>query len=150
MIRYKHTQIGYLLLSASFILAIFFIWLYVVIEENIGENLPVIILMGLIAFTLGSFSILHVTIDEKYLGIKFSYGIFRKKFLLKDIVSVKNVKNSWYHGWGIRLSLWPLVWIYNVSGYDAIEITMRNGKAYRIGTDTPEDLELALNRVIGP
>ena len=40
------------------------------------------------------------------------------------------------------------MWIYNVSGFDAIELTMKNGKIYRIGTDEPEKLEAAIKQVI--
>jgi hypothetical protein len=32
------------------------------------------------------------------------------------------------------------MWIYNVSGFDAVEILMKSGKRYRIGTDQPEEL----------
>ncbi len=47
----------------------------------------------------------------------------------------------WYYGWGIRGWLWPKMWIYNVSGFDAVEIKLKNGKMYRIGTDEPKKLE---------
>ena len=40
------------------------------------------------------------------------------------------------------------MWIYNVSGFDAVEIIMKNGKIYRIGTDVPEELEAAIRQVI--
>ena len=34
--------------------------------------------------------------------------------------------------------------IYNVSGFDAVEIQLKNGKIYRIGTDEPKKLEQAI------
>ena len=40
------------------------------------------------------------------------------------------------------------MWIYNVSGFDAVEITMKNGKVYRIGTDVPEEIETAIKQSI--
>jgi hypothetical protein len=113
-----------------------------------GTNFAVTAIMALILFILASFATLTVSIDENRLRIKFGYGIFSKKFLLSEIVSVKCVKNHWYYGWGIRLWLWPTAWIYNVSGFDAVEITMRNGKIYRIGTDTPSELEAAIKQAI--
>ena len=58
------------------------------------------------------------------------------------------MKNHWYYGWGIRIWFWPYMWIYNVSGFDAVEITMRDGKMYRIGTDVPTELEMALCRAM--
>jgi hypothetical protein len=36
------------------------------------------------------------------------------------------------------------MWIYNVSGFDAVEIVMKNGEVYRIGTNAPKELEAAL------
>jgi len=61
--------------------------------------------------------------------------------LLHDILSVKTVKNHRYYGRGIRGWLWPKMCIYNVSGFDAVEIKLKNGKIYRIGTDEPKKLE---------
>jgi hypothetical protein len=55
------------------------------------------------------------------------------------------VKNHWYYGWGIRF--WPGMTIFNVSGFDAVEITMQNGRRYRIGTDEPAQLERVLLQV---
>ena len=111
-----------------------------------GTNLLVTSVMVLILFVLASFATLTASIDEKYLKIKFGYGIFKKRFLLSDIASVKQARNHWYCGWGIRLWLWPKMWIYNVSGFDAVEIILKNGKTYRIGTDDQSGLESAVKR----
>jgi len=100
--------------------------------------------MVIVVFVLASFTSLQVTVDERYLHIKFGYGIYRKKFSLHDITSAKTVKNHWYYGWGIRGWLWPKMCIYNVSGFDAVEIQLKNGKIYRIGTDEPRKLEQAI------
>ena len=100
--------------------------------------------MILILFFLASFSTLQVIVDENFLRIKFGYGIFRKKFPLHEIASVKKARNRWYYGWGIRVWFWPYMWIYNVSGFDTVEIVMKGGKRYRIGTDQPEELEQAI------
>ena len=148
MNSYRHTQIGYAMLFASFIIASFYVGLYGVIAIRIGFNFDIIAVMALVLFILASFSTLTVTIDESYLRIKFGYGIFRKKFLLKEIVSAKTVKNHWYYGWGIRLWLWPYMWVYNVSGFNAVEIITKSGKIYRIGTDVPSELESALKLYI--
>jgi hypothetical protein len=112
-----------------------------------GTNFLVTFIMASILFVLVSFTTLTTVIDEKYLQIKFGYGIFRKKFLLGEIASVKQVKNHWYYGWGIRFRLRPKMWIYNISGFDAVEIVMKNGKVYRIGTDTPGELETAIKQI---
>ncbi len=109
-----------------------------------GPNLLVSAVMVLILFILSSFATLTTSIDEKCLRIKFGYGIFTKKFALNEIASAQTVKNRWYYGLGIKVWFWPKMWIYSVSGFDAVEIIMKNGKIYRIGTDVPEELERAI------
>lgn len=153
MTPYKHTQIGYLMLSVTLVVLVFFAWLQMAARTEApsydsGSNFLITAIMALILFILASFSMLAVVIDGQFLKIRFGSGIFRKKFLLSEIVAVKKVKNHWYYGWGIRAWFCPKMWIFNVSGFDAVELTMKNGKVYRIGTDEPEKLEAALKQVV--
>jgi hypothetical protein len=106
-----------------------------------GTNFAITAIIVLILFILASFTSLQIIIDAKYLKIKFGYGVYQTKFLLDDIISAKSVKNHWYYGWWIRVWFWPKMWIYNVSGFDAVEIKLKNGKIYRIGTDEPKKLQ---------
>src|SRR3989344_8539262 len=149
---YKHTQIGYLMLDITLVVLVFFAWIQIAARAETpsydsGANFAIPAIMALILFILISFSTLTVFIDEQFLKIRFGWGIFRKKFSISEIAAVKKVKNYWYYGWGIRLRFWPKMWIFNVSGFDAIELTMKNGKIYRIGTDEPEKLEAAIKQV---
>ena len=151
--NYKHTQISYLMLVVTLAVLALFAWVYITARAEppsyySGTNFAVTSIMALIVLILASFVSLQVMIDEKYLRIKFGYGIYRKKFLLDDVMSAKSVKNHWYYGWGIRGWPWPKMWIYNVSGFDAVEIKLKNGKTYRIGTDEPQKLEQAILRSI--
>lgn len=147
--NYKHTQIGYLMLVVTLAVLVLFVWAYIMASAEppsyySGTNFAVTVIMVLILFILASFGSLQVIIDEKYLRIKFGYGIYQKKFFLDDIMSAKTVKNHWYYGWGIRGWLWPKMWIYNISGFDAVEIKLKNSRMYRIGTDEPKKLELTI------
>ncbi len=153
MPTYKHTQIGYLMLAVTLSVLIFFAWAHITALAEppsyySGTNFAVSAIMVLILFILASFTTLTVSIDVNYLRIKFGYGIFRKKFAVNEVASAAHVKNHWYYGWGIRVWFWPYMWIYNVSGFNAVEIIMRNGKIYRIGTDTPGELEAAIKQAI--
>jgi hypothetical protein len=153
--NYKHTQIGYLMLGVTLAVLVLFVQAYITASTELpsadsGTNLIVSATMILTLFILASFGSLQVLVDENYLRIKFGYGIYQKRFLLSDIMSAKTVKNHWYYGWGIRGCLWPKMWIYNVSGFDAVEIRLKDGKTYRIGTDEPEKLEQTiLNSIKG-
>ena len=137
---YKHTQIGYLVIYVFFAVSL----LFGSILTKTGFNSVILTIMVFIMFILVSFASLKVMIDENYLQIKFGYGIYQKRFMLNEIISAKTVKNHWYYGWGIRVWFWPYMLIYNVSGFDAVEIKMKNNKIYRIGTDEPKKLQRAL------
>lgn len=153
MTTYKHTQIGYLTLVIALAMLVFFAWLQMTARAelpsyNSGTNFAVTAIMALVLFILSSFVTLSVFIDENYLRIKFGYGIFRKKLSISEITSATQVKNYWYDGWGIRWWFWPHMRIFNVSDFDAVEIHMKNGKIYRIGTDEPEKLESTIKQAI--
>ena len=137
----------------TLIVLVFFAWLQITARAeppsvDSGANFAITAIMAFILFVLASFGTLTVAIDEQFLKLRFGWGIFRKKFLLADIASIRKVKNHWYYGWGIRLWFWPKMWIFNISGFDAVELTMKNGKIYRIGTDEPEKLEQAISQLI--
>lgn len=152
MERYKHTQIGYLMIAITLVVLVFFTWLQITARAeppsvDSGTNFAITVIMTLILFILASFSTLAVAIDRQFLKIRFGWGLFRKKFPLSEIATVRKVKNHWYYGWGIRLWFWPKMWIFNISGFDAVELTMKNGKIYRIGTDEPEKLERSISQL---
>ncbi|HNP75203.1 MAG TPA: hypothetical protein PKL09_02430 [bacterium] len=153
MTSYKHTQIGYLMIIVTLAVLVFFAWVQITARAeppsvDSGANFLVTATMILILFVLASFMTLTTAIDKKYLRLRFGYGIFRKKFLLSDIISAKQVKNHWYYGWGIRLCLGSKMWVYNISGFDAVEIVMKNEKIYRLGTNTPNELVAAIQRAM--
>ena len=140
--RYKHTQIGYFLVTVYSIVVLFLGYL------NIMTNFHPLTLIGLIIvlIILGTFARLTVTVDDQMIKIQFGLGIIRKTFLLKEIETYSVVKNPWYYGWGIRFT--PRGWLFNVSGFSAIELRMKNGKQYRIGTDDPDNFAAALDETL--
>ena len=135
---YKHTQIGYLIIIVLIIplLIVFFTMIFTEFNQSL------LILFFIFLASLILFPSLTVEIDKTKLIAKFGFGIINKKFILKDIESCCVVKNPWYYGWGIRTT--PHGWLYNISGLSAVEIQMKNGKKYRIGTDEPKNLEHAI------
>ena len=141
---YNHTQTGYLIIIALVLVALLFGFILTQIEFHYA----LLVLMIAILVLLMSFLTLNVTVDKNYLRIKFGYGIFKKRFKIKEIASVKIVRNKWYYGWGIRFWWKPRMIIYNISGYDAVEIKLKNIRIYRIGTDEPKKLEQAIKKRI--
>ncbi len=140
--RYEHTQVGYLILVILCIVLAFIIFFM----SFIGFNSIGFIAVLAVVLVLWMFTKLTVEIDSEFLRIKFGAGIIRKKFQLKEICSCREVKNPWYYGWGIRIT--PNGILYNVSGFLAVEIEMKSGRKYRIGTDEPEKLAQAIQKAI--
>ena len=143
--QYSHTQIGKLMIVVFIFTALLFAGIFIAGREEF--TIFTVALMIFILLILTSFITLTVTIDQEYLRIKFGYGIFCKKFKLTDIMSVKPVKHKWYYGWGVRYWVLTKTWIFNVSGFDQIEIEMKNGNKYRIGTDEVDNLIQAINQI---
>jgi hypothetical protein len=140
--HYHHTQIGYLTIIALAITLLFSALLMAVS----GIHWIAIVVLALLAICLVLFATLTVVIEGDILEIRFGPGVIQRKFLLQEIESCQVVKNPWYYGWGIRMI--PHGWLYNVSGFSAVEIKMKTGKKYRIGTDVPNDLEKAIRQSI--
>ena len=93
------------------------------------------------------FSSLTVQIRDGELRFHFGPGFWRKRFLLTEVTGADVTRSSWWEGWGIRIT--PRGMLYNVSGIDAVKITLRSGQNFRIGTDEPEELAQALRMAIG-
>lgn len=130
--NYKHTQTGWMVLS-SFIGIILIFAVLPLPEEHRKILLPVMATIFFISAAL--MGTLTVEVKESEVQIRFGIGLIRKNFPLDEIKSCEPVRNRWWYGWGVRLI--PGGWLYNVSGLDAVELVMRNGKIFRIGTDEP-------------
>ena len=140
--RYQHTQVGYLIIAALAAVMV----LIGVILATAGINWIAIGVLVVIAVALVLFPSLTVVIGEEELEARFGPGLVRKRFKLDEIESCQVVKNPWYYGWGIRLT--PHGLLFRVSGFHAVEIKLRSGKKFRIGTDVPQELEEAIRQVI--
>lgn len=75
--------------------------------------------------------------------MSFGSGVIRKRFRVEDIRTARSVRNPWYYGWGIRLT--PQGWLFNVSGFDAVELELNSNRKFRIGTDEPHRLRAAIH-----
>ena len=93
-------------------------------------------------FIASMFHNLTVQITSDTLRWSFGIGVIRKSVLLDDIQDATIVKTRWYHGWGVKW--YGRGWLYNVDGFDAVEINLRNGRQIRIGTDEPQSLHQAI------
>ena len=116
-------------------------------EAAIGLGVVTVILAVILGIVCALFHSLTVRVTRSDIALSFGVGLIRKQFPIGDISSASIVQNRWYNGFGIRKIRGG--WLYNVSGFDAIEIQLKNERKYRIGTNQPKELlaavETALN-----
>jgi hypothetical protein len=137
---YRHTQSGWTILVVLTAVLLLAAGVAIFLGSNTQPVPPPVffIIPALLLPIMLLFSSLTVTVTHQAIEIHFGPGLIRKKFSLADIQSCEPVRNHWFFGWGIR---WiPRGWLFNVSGLDAVELKMKNGRRYRIGTDEPERL----------
>lgn len=92
------------------------------------------------------FSKLTIKIDSETLQACFATGFICKKVLLAEIAERAPIRIHWWHGWGIHVT--PYGWLCNVSGLDAVAITLRDGRKLAFGTDDPDGLVAAIRHSI--
>ncbi len=143
---YKKTQTGWLIILIFIPILLFFagiLYYQEVLGKSFGDRpAPSWVYLGFLLFfliLLGLFATLTVTGYPNYLEIKFGLGVIRKRFYYRDIRSCSVKKNPAYYGWGLRKI--PGGWLYNVSGSWSVQLDMKNGRMYRIGTAEPQKLE---------
>jgi len=135
---YRHTQIGWTILAAT---GLALLWLLVLPHHDVSLWIAVLFLALPVLF--GS---LTVTVDEERIEVRFGPGVIRFRIALADVASCRPVRNPWIAGWGIR---WiGTGWLFNVSGLDAVELALKNGRMLRIGTDEPTSLCAAIEHAI--
>jgi hypothetical protein len=87
---------------------------------------------------------LTVEVDDVAVTATFGWGWPRRRVELTHVERVALVRNRWWNGWGIRKVRGG--WMFNNDGRDAIELTLRSGRVFRIGTDQPAELSAAIER----
>ena len=135
---YRHTQIGWQVYGAIIPLTLILIWGFVTQDFQVFA-----ILIVIVAAAFAFFGWLTVDINASRVLVKFGIGVIRRSLSLDTIRGFAPVKNPWYYGWGIRFT--PHGILYNVSGFQAVEILLDDGRRVRVGTDEPEALVRALH-----
>ncbi len=131
---YKHTQSGWVIIFTVGNTSLIFLLLAFFLKMSIIAWIAIFLLV----LTLFIFGSLTIEVTSEKLKWYFGISLVRKSIFLHEIQTVSIIKNPWYYGWGIRLT--PHGWLYNVSGTRGVEIELKSGKKFRLGSDEPEKL----------
>ena len=145
VVRYHHTQNG-----AVMLIVLLFASILSGGAGYLTASSPV--RWPLFAWTIGLailawlFSSLTVAVTERELHWYFGPGIWKYCIALAEIEDIRIVHNKWRNGFGIRIA--PGLRMYNVSGIVAVELRLKSGNTYRIGTNDAEGLSTALKSYV--
>jgi hypothetical protein len=137
--RYEHTQIGHVIIWSLLAIILIVSGFAGLSHREIPLVVSIILLVCLVLFHK-----LRITIEDETLCASFGPGIIRKRVRLAEIVRCEPIHIHWWYGWGIHLT--PYGWLYNVSGFDAVAITLRDGRKFAFGTDDHHGLVDAIRR----
>lgn len=109
---------------------------------------PALLVAGAVVLVLAAyvFSSLTVAVNEEALIWAFGPGVIRKQVRLADIQAAEVAATRWYEGWGIHRT--RRGWLYNVSGFQAVAVRLKDGRRFLLGTDEPARLHAAITRAV--
>jgi hypothetical protein len=142
MTSYRHTQIGYFMIAVLFAGVL---GLSASIAFGSGPKILVLV-VALLGLCLLLFPTLTAIVQGDRIRCLFGIGLIRREILVSEIVAISVVRNPWSYGWGLRLI--PGGWLWNVSGFDAVELQLKTGRVFRIGTDEPVELRAAITKAL--
>ncbi len=147
--EYQHTQWGFFLVPTLLVCAV-----VAVSVTATGDDTSTMFTVATLGFMIALlvvvlvFSRLLVTVNAGRVVAAFLFGRPRREIKLEDVTAVREVRNRWIQGWGIRKI--SRGWMYNVWGLDAVELELTSGKVFRIGTDDSGNLFAVLSLQVTP
>ncbi|HWC60718.1 MAG TPA: hypothetical protein VHC44_13560 [Verrucomicrobiae bacterium] len=137
MKTYQHTQPAHAIVAGLTMVAV----VYGIIGVFIHGAIVATIALFIVAYFFRSMT---VEISDTELTWYFGSGFPRKRVPMSEVISAEAVRTSFWNGWGIHYT--RRGWLYNVSGYGAVCVTLRNGKRFCLGSDEPEVLARELGK----
>ena len=142
------TQHGKLMYAIFIPLILTNLYLFAKSSANLGNQTKYYAILSILfLLCLACFNKITITITKQTLSFSMGIGLIKKSYPLTNIKSCTVVKNNIINGWGIRLIQGG--WLYNVSGFQAIELQFKNEtKVIRIGTDKPYEVVEEVNNLL--
>jgi hypothetical protein len=88
-----------------------------------------------------SFAFQTLTIEDGGDRLLVRFGplaLFRKAISYREISPAEKTRSSFLEGWGIHRT--RRGWLWNVGGFDCVQLVLEGGKGVFLGTDDPDGL----------
>jgi hypothetical protein len=151
-VAYRHRQTGWpTIITVAGILVVELVAVtFMVLKQGLPQGkgwvgaAAISMIVFVLVVVLMLFSSLTVAVADEVIEVRFGPGIIHKSFRLAEVDACCATRTRWWHGWGIHRRIGG--WIFNIAGFDAVELTMKDGRHYWIGTDEPQQLCAAIER----
>ncbi len=140
-VLYRHKQKGLVIVAALGPGAALCL-LFAIILNAPHTRLPLLLVAAVLVACAVLFSSLTIELSDRSLSWRFGPGLLRKQVATAEILNAAVTETRFIHGWGVHLT--RNGWLYNVSGFGAVQVTLRSGKTFLLGSDEPEQLCYAL------
>ncbi len=147
-VLYEHRQTGWVMLVSALVpLAVIG---SIEITSPAVDRLVPPALLSMLAIAaillLTGFASLSVTVTRTRLIARFGVGLVGRTIALDDVVATRVGRTRWYEGWGIHWTRRGM--LYNVAGFETVELDLRTGRRVRIGSDDAARLAATVARAI--
>ncbi|MDO9507863.1 MAG: hypothetical protein Q7I97_00750 [Thermovirgaceae bacterium] len=107
-----------------------------------SEFWPLLAAGIILALAVLVFTVMTVTVDEGDIEISMGLELIRKRIAIPEIASIGKVVIPW-HSVGFKKVSGG--WLYSVAVSGGVDIVMKNGKRFIIGSDDSEGLAQAIS-----
>jgi hypothetical protein len=108
-------------------------------------GVPVVVAVVPLLLVGAIFTQLTIAVDARAVRWHFGWGWPGGSIALADIARAEITRTNLAESWGIHWTIWH-GWLWNVSGFQAVEIFKTNGGGVTLGTDDPQGLADAIER----
>jgi len=144
-VLYRHKQMG-ITVVAALGLGAGLCLLFGIAFNAPHARLTLFLLAAVLGICAIVFCSLTIELSDRFLSWYFGPGLIRKQVATTEIKDAIVTKSRLVHGWGVHFT--SKGWLYNVSVFDAVQIKLKSGKTFLLGSDEPEQLGSALQRAM--
>jgi hypothetical protein len=114
-------------------------------SPGLATLLPLALVIVIIGAVGAVFTRLTIRVDADAMTWHFGWGWPSSAISMREIERAEVTQTNLLEGWGIHWTIWH-GWLWNVGGFQAVEIFKRNGSGVTLGSDDPQGLFQAIER----
>ncbi len=141
-------QVGTALLVTFAIAELVLVAIGVVLWLSVGQLHFLIIPVVLMGVLIMLFHGLTIEVHVDRVRCAFGPGLIARTVPAEDIVGVRPVTADTLNAWGIRKV--RNGWLWNTSGFDAVELQLRDGRVFQMGSGRPQEVVEAVEAIMSP